>query len=111
MSNQEPSDTASNENTQGGNEPAIDALEQIKNIKNELERLNSHKLITAYNSISKLLFFQFMKGTAFGLGTLFGASLVVSLLIFLLSQVEFIPIIGDVIKDVLSELKQVDADP
>lgn len=106
MSDEDKTSTSNSDSVSA--EPAMDALEQIKNIKNELERLNSHKLITAYDNISKLLFFQFMKGTAFGLGTLFGASLVVSLLIFLLSQVEFVPIIGDLIQDVLGELKQVD---
>ena len=103
--NKEDNSSALNENQSANSDLPQHAISEIVKIKEELERLNSHKLITAYDSIVKLLFFQFMKGAAFGLGTLFGASIIISALIFLLSQIEFIPIIGDWIKEILVELK------
>jgi hypothetical protein len=39
--------------------------------------------------------FQILRGLAFGLGSVIGATVLVSLLIFLLSNINFIPIIGE----------------
>ena len=45
-----------------------------------------------------------MKGAAFGLGSVIGATVFVSLIIYLLSQVAFLPIIGEWIKIILEEI-------
>lgn len=58
-----------------------------------------------YKSWPKLLFVQFMKGAAFGLGSVIGAGIVVSILAYLLSQIEFIPILDGWIKNILQELE------
>jgi hypothetical protein len=79
-------------------------LKSAQGAERQLQKLNRHKLITAYDSTSHLLFIQFMKGAAFGLGSVIGASVVVSLIIFLLSQVAFLPIIGEWIKVILEEI-------
>jgi hypothetical protein len=61
----------------------------------ELETLNSHRFIRVHNSLWWLMLFQFTRGLAFGLGSVLGASILVSLVVWWLSQFEFIPIIGD----------------
>ncbi|OJI94891.1 hypothetical protein LY10_01320 [Planktotalea frisia] len=61
----------------------------------ELETLNSHRFIRVHNSLWRLILFQFTRGLAFGLGSVLGASILVSLVVWWLSQFEFIPIIGD----------------
>jgi hypothetical protein len=43
----------------------------------------------------RLITFQFVRGLAFGLGSVFGATLLVSLLAWWVSQFEFLPIVGD----------------
>ena len=43
----------------------------------------------------RLFGLQFLRGIAFGLGSVLGATLVVSLLIYSLASIDFIPIIGD----------------
>lgn len=79
-------------------------LQSAQGTERQLQKLNRHKLITAYDSTSHLLFIQFMKGAAFGLGSVIGASVVVSVIIFLLSQVAFLPIIGEWVKVILEEI-------
>lgn len=79
-------------------------LQSTQGAERQLQKLNRHKLITAYDSTSHLLFIQFMKGAAFGLGSVIGASVVVSLIIFLLSQVAFLPIIGEWVKVIMEEI-------
>ncbi len=67
----------------------------IAGLRRELEKLNSHKFIRVHNSIRRLMWYQFLRGLAMGLGTVVGATLLVSLLVFILSFVNFVPIIGE----------------
>ncbi len=81
-------------------------LLSLKKIERALEHVNSHKLMEIYNSIPKLLFYQFMKGIVFGLGSVLGATIVVSILVYLLSQIEFVPIIGEYVKHISEEIQK-----
>ena len=84
-------------------------LSEIQEIKQELEALNSHKLVKIYNSMGRLIFYFFLRGVVVGFGTVIGATVVVSLFIYLLSflvsQIEFIPIIGEWVKAILEEIQ------
>jgi hypothetical protein len=42
-----------------------------------------------------MLAFQFVRGLALGLGTVVGASVLVSVLAFALAQIDFVPIVGE----------------
>ena len=76
-------------------------VQQSNEINGQLEQLNQHKLIQTYNSIPRLLWFHLLKGTAFGLGSVLGATVVLSSLVYVLSQIEFIPVIGDWISEII----------
>ena len=67
----------------------------IRQLTREIEKLNSHRFIAMQNSVPRLILLQFARGLAFGLGSLLGATLLVSILTWWLSQFEFLPIIGD----------------
>ena len=60
----------------------------------ELEKLSAHRIFGIYNSTRRILFFQFLRGLAFGFGSVAGATVVVSMAAYALSQIEVIPIIG-----------------
>lgn len=60
-------------------------------IRAELNRLNSRLRM----SLPKVMGIQFLRGIAFGLGSVLGATLVVSVVVYSLSSINFIPIIGD----------------
>lgn len=64
-------------------------------LRRELERLNNHSFIRIHNKPVRLLAFNFARGLAFGLGTVVGASLLLSLAAWALSQIDFIPVIGE----------------
>ncbi|MEL7182860.1 MAG: DUF5665 domain-containing protein [Pseudomonadota bacterium] len=57
--------------------------------------MNGHRWLRVHNSMPRLLVFQLFRGLAFGLGTVLGASALISILAWSLSQIDFIPIIGD----------------
>jgi hypothetical protein len=64
-------------------------------LRRELQRLNNHRFIKIHNSWWRLVMFQFVRGLALGLGTVVGASILVSVVGFLLARIDFIPIIGE----------------
>lgn len=83
-----------------------DVLVQVEAINQQLDKLNNHKLIITYNSIPRLLWFHLLKGIALGLGSVLGATVVLSTLIYLLSQMEFIPIIGEWVGAIIDVVQQ-----
>lgn len=78
----------------------------ITEIQADIKSLNENKIFVIYNSLYKLIGIQFIKGLAFGLGSVLGATIVVSILLFFLAQIEFIPIIGDWVKLIIGEIQK-----
>ncbi|MEM8978937.1 MAG: DUF5665 domain-containing protein [Pseudomonadota bacterium] len=77
----------------------------LAQLNKELEQLNSHRFIRVHNSLVRLVLFQFLKGLFFGLGSVIGATVVVSVLVYFLSQVDFIPVLGDWAKALAEEIQ------
>lgn len=75
--------------------PADDQADAMRALAREVERLNAHRFIKVHNSVWRLVGFQFLRGLAFGLGSVLGASILVSALAWWVSQFEFLPIIGE----------------
>lgn len=71
----------------------------------ELRLLNSHRFVRIHNSIWRLLVFQLLRGLAMGLGTVMGATVLVSLLAWWASQFSFIPIIGDWMNEIMQQME------
>lgn len=88
-----------------------DINDRLDTLTQELETLNKHRFVRVHNSLWRLILFQFTRGLAFGLGSVLGASILVSLLVWWLSQFEFIPIIGDYAKQVIEWIEIPGAGP
>ncbi len=73
--------------------PGLDA--EVRALREELTLLREHQMFTLYQSVPRVLLFRFATGMAVGLGTVIGATVLLSLILWSLSQIEFIPIIGD----------------
>lgn len=69
-----------------------------------MEALAQHRFVRIHNSTLHLIWFQFLRGLAFGFGTVVGASLLVSIVVLTLSQIEFIPIIGNMATQIIQEI-------
>jgi hypothetical protein len=67
---------------------------ELASIRLELVRLNSHRFVRQMNSPFWMLGATFTRGMALGLGTVFGATILVSVITYLLAQFDFIPILG-----------------
>jgi len=67
---------------------------ELASLRAEVRRLNGHRFVRIHNSLPRLLLFQFTNGVMVGLGTVIGATIVVSVVVFFLAQIELVPIIG-----------------
>lgn len=87
--------------------PHDDPLQrELSRLRHELATLNAHRFICIQNSVPRMLAFQMARGLAFGLGTVIGASALVSVIAFLLTQVDFIPIIGDWAAEIAQQMQR-----
>ncbi len=86
---------------------AVEAQVQALNrLTQEVERLNTHRFVALHASPVKLISFQFFRGLAFGLGTALGATILVSIMGWWLSQFEFLPVIGDWAAQIVDEIEK-----
>ncbi|MGH1454036.1 MAG: DUF5665 domain-containing protein [Paracoccaceae bacterium] len=74
---------------------AEEIITSLDSLTDEVRLLNGHRFVKLHNSVPRLVFFQFMRGLAFGLGSVVGATALVSILAFWLSQIEFLPVVGN----------------
>ena len=81
---------------------------EIKKLSEAIKSINNNNIFKIYNSTKKILFISFLKGLASGLGWIIGATILVSLLTYILSQIEFIPILGDIVSQLIEEIEAFD---
>ncbi|SDO01597.1 hypothetical protein SAMN05216196_10383 [Lutimaribacter pacificus] len=84
-----------------------DLKDAIERLSREVALLNSHRFVRMHDKPRKMLMFQFLRGMAFGLGSVVGATILVSLLAWWLSQIEFLPIVGQWARQIADEIGQI----
>lgn len=90
--------------TQAPETPADSLPEEVRALRREVARLNGHRFIRLHDSLVRLVWFNFLRGLAFGLGSVIGATALVSIAVYALSQIDFIPIIGDWAKQIADQI-------
>ena len=81
--------------------------DDITRLADTLEKINSQTFLRIYNSIWRLLWVNFLRGLAFGLGSVLGATILVSVLILILHQIEFVPILGEWAVKLITEVEKI----
>lgn len=82
-----------------------DMAEEMARLSAAMETLSNHRFVRIHNSTWRMLGLQFIRGLALGLGTVLGASVLVSLVVLTLSQVSFIPVIGSWATQIIEEIQ------
>ena len=77
----------------------------INELNKSIKNLENKNFFTIYESYWKMFYISLIKGLASGLGWVIGATLLVSILTFILSQIEFIPIIGQWVSMLILEIE------
>ena len=86
-----------------------DLAREIAALRRELARLNAQRFIRIQNSEGRMLLVQFLRGLALGLGTVVGASALVSVVAYFLAQIDFIPIVGEWALELADQIQAQDA--
>ena len=68
---------------------------EIKQLTQAIDALRNHPFLRLNSTIVQQIWITFLRGMAFGLGSVLGATFLVYVLVQTLSQFEFIPILGD----------------
>jgi hypothetical protein len=82
-----------------------EVLKELRQIRIHLAALLESP-IARHASKRRLFAIHFFKGVFLGVGSFFGATIVVSLLIYILSHVQFVPFMGDIVKQILLEVQK-----
>jgi len=82
-----------------------DEKHAIERLTSEVEKLNNHRFVTMHNSMLRMLGFTLLRGLALGLGTAIGATALVSIVAYWLSQFEFVPVIGEWVKQIADQIE------
>jgi hypothetical protein len=96
----------SEEPTEKNTDTLPDLHADLKALKEEMQLLNTHRFVRIHNSMWRLISFQFIRGLAFGLGSVIGATILVSVLAYSLRTIDFIPIIGEWAKQIVDMITQ-----
>lgn len=78
---------------------------EVARLADEVARLNGHRFVNVHNNLWRLMGFQLLRGLLLGLGTALGATALVSVVVVLLSQIEFVPILGDLAGAIIKEIE------
>ncbi len=82
-----------------------DSETALRTLTEEVRKLNGHRFIRVQNSLWRLILFQLVRGLAFGLGTVMGATVLVSLIAWWASQFSFVPILGDWLAQIVEQME------
>lgn len=82
-----------------------DLATEMQALRREVVKLNEQSFVRIHNSVPRLLAYSFARGLAVGLGTVLGASVLLSFVIWSLSQIEFVPIIGDYVTEIINQIE------
>lgn len=67
----------------------------------EIQSLKDLKIVQSYQKPSRLFWINFMIGVARGIGALAGVSIFMTVFVYILSQFQWVPVMGDIITEIL----------
>lgn len=77
---------------------------EVQLLREEVAQMNTHRFIRLHDSLWKLGLFQLYRGLAFGLGSVLGATLLVSILVRMLGTIDFIPVLGEWVAQIIEQI-------
>ncbi len=76
-----------------------------KDLSTEVRRLKKLEFIRVFKHPLKFMGFSLLKGLLVGFGSVLGATVLVAVFIYILAQISFVPIIGDFVEEVVSQIE------
>ena len=83
----------------------IELAKEVKILAKEVNKLKDLEFMKVFSNPLRFMWFSLLKGMMVGLGTVLGASVLVALLVFILSKVSLVPVVGDFVKEILNQIQ------
>ncbi|MFH1720602.1 MAG: DUF5665 domain-containing protein [Patescibacteria group bacterium] len=83
----------------------LELAKEVKELSKNIRNLESEKIFQIIKSPWRLMWMSFLKGLMVGFGSVLGATVIVAIFIYLISQVEFIPIIGEWVNEIVEQVQ------
>jgi uncharacterized membrane protein len=83
----------------------LELSKEIRLLSKEIARMKDMEVIQVFKNKWKFLGYSLLKGIMIGFGSVLGATLFISLFIYLLAQISFVPVVGDFVKSVINEIE------
>ena len=78
---------------------------ELKSLSKEIRKLKDQDFMQVFNNPWKFMGFSLLKGIAVGFGSVLGASVVVALFVYLLSQISFVPFVGEFVNEIIGQIE------
>ncbi len=82
-------------------------VKELKVLTKEVRNLQKMEFIKVFKHPFKYMWFTFLKGLMVGFGSVLGATVLVAIFIYLLAQISLVPIVGDFVNDVITQIGSV----
>ncbi len=79
--------------------------DSIKKLEKTIQEFSRHNFFNINSSFRKIFLVSLFRGLVSGFGWVLGATILVSLFTYTLSQIEFIPILGELVSELIKEIE------
>lgn len=83
-----------------------DIAKEIAVLRREIAILNKQRFLVVHNSLWRLFALRFMSGLFTGLGTVIGATVLVSVVVYWLQGIEWVPLVGEWASEIATQIEQ-----
>lgn len=82
----------------------LELTKELLTLSKEIEKLKNLEFIQVLKHPLRLMWLSFLKGLMIGFGSVLGASVLVGLFVYLIAQISFVPIVGDFVEAIVSQI-------
>lgn len=84
----------------------LELAKEIKLLSKEIRRMKDMEVIQIFKNKWKFLGYSLLKGIMVGFGSVLGATVFLSIFIYLLSQISFVPVVGEFVRDIIQQINK-----
>jgi len=83
----------------------LELSKEVKELTKEITKLKRLEFIQILKHPWRLMGLSLLKGVMVGFGSVLGATVLVALVVYILSQISLVPVVGDFVKDIIQEIQ------
>lgn len=85
--------------------PQKELTKEVQKLAKVIRHLQSEKPFDIMKNPGKFMWYALLKGLMLGFGSVLGGTVLVAVALFLLSKIEFIPILGEFIQKIITQIQ------